>query len=133
MSISLWRESFKSIGDDWINVVTGSIAAVVISVIELIPFGERFRWLPWVTFIIIWSWTWAWAFVRSWTKEHAEVKRLSDLLLGEYITQVRGLQKPNIVWNLAYEEYFIAKMRGDAPLIKQAIDIVRMETTKTRI
>ena len=113
--------------------MTGSIAAVAISVIELIPFGERFRWLPWVTFIIIWSWTWAWAFVRSWTKEHAEVKRLSGLLLREYITQVRGLQKPNIVWNLAYEEYFIAKMRGDAALIKQAIDVVRMETTKTRI
>jgi hypothetical protein len=83
--IAPWRFAFKSLGEEWVGIVTGTIAALVISAAELLPWGKRWPWLPWLTFLVIWSWTWAWTFVRSWNREHQKVSLLArEFVIPEF-------------------------------------------------
>ena len=122
MSILLALKSLKA---DWISVVTSTSLAVVILVLSYVPIGQTHPWVPWLLFVLIWSISWGWTFVRSWNREHSEVERLKSLLLHEYVVQVRGLHKSNIVWNVSHERQLFSEMNGDEALIRQAIQIVK--------
>lgn len=89
MNIPHARLAFKSLAGDWIKIVTGTVAAIVISLAEIAPIGKQHPWLPWVTFIVIWSWTWAWAFVNSWNREHRKVFILAREFLIPELQRIR--------------------------------------------
>lgn len=99
MTIAPWKCAFKSTGDDWIRVVTGSAASVVISVLEIVPIGKKWPWLPWVTFVIIWSWTWAWAFVKSWNREHRNFFVLAREFVFPQLEQARRKAGSNLTFS----------------------------------
>jgi hypothetical protein len=89
MSIAPWRFAFKSIGDDWIKVVTGTVASVVILAISDVPIGKTHPWIPWLIFLVMWSWTWAWAFVKSWNRENRKVVILTREFVFPELQRVR--------------------------------------------
>lgn len=128
MNIAHVRLAFNSLAEDWIKVVTGSAAAVVILGISYLPLGTKHPWIPWSVFVFMWSLTWAWAFVRSWNREHDEVERLKQLLLDEYVAHVVARHKDNIIWNLAHERDLAASISGDQILIQRAIESVKTES-----
>ncbi len=119
-------------GDDWMKVVTGTIAALFISVAEIVPLGRKWSWLPWVTFIVIWSWTWAWAFVRSWTREHEKVERYRVLLIADYVALIGqfrpSLSAAQLLPNEAEMQYYVDHIpHGDPELIREAVRKFRVE------
>jgi hypothetical protein len=64
-------DACRSLKADWILVVTGTGFSVATLAISLLPLGRAHPWVPWLTFVILWSVSWGWAFVRSWNRERA--------------------------------------------------------------
>ncbi len=89
MNITQVRLAFKSLYGDWVNVVTGSGAAIVVLVISYVPLGQSHPWIPWLTFVLIWSYTWGRAFVRSWNREHRKAFILAREFLMPELERVR--------------------------------------------
>jgi hypothetical protein len=75
------RPALRSLKADWIQVVTSTGFSVAALVISYTPLGQSHPWIPWLTFVIMWSVSWAWAFVQSWNREHRKV----FLLIREFV------------------------------------------------
>jgi DNA-binding transcriptional ArsR family regulator len=96
--------AFRALKADWIAIVTGTGFAVATLAISYLPLGRAHRWVPWLTFVVLWSLSWGWAFIRSWNRERAAVEEArsecgeiyAEILL-DYLLE-RSIQGPVITF-----------------------------------
>jgi hypothetical protein len=128
--VDVWL-CLKSLKQEWVRVVTGTLAAVAISVISYVPIGPTHHWIPWMIFLVIWSWTWGWAFARSWIREHERAERYHLLLIDEYVGLIRqqrtSLSAALMIPNEAEMRYYLEHIEGDHELIREAVWKFRAE------
>jgi hypothetical protein len=140
MNIAPWSAAFKSLGEDWIKIVTGSIAAIAILVISFLPVGQSHPLISVVLFFLIWSWTWAWAFVRSWNREHRKVFILAREFALPELWQIKNSAGTAIVFNSEdaeldfYSKRLSVESRGiDKKLLKELIAVMHAHQSPTEI
>ena len=77
MSLAHISNPVRSIGWDWIWVMTSSLLAVALAWYGLLGYTSTHHWVSWLILIF----TLCWAFVRSWNREHAKIL----LLVREFV------------------------------------------------
>jgi hypothetical protein len=125
--------AFKSLKADWIVIVTSTGFSLAILVVSYIPLGKDHPWIPWLTFVIMWSFSWGWAFVRSWNRENRKVFVLCrEFVLPELQRLKHEVSAGQIVFSSEdaeldfYFERVRAASRGiDREFLKQIIAIAK--------
>jgi len=85
MTIAPLFPAFKSLGKDWIYVMTASVLAALLALGNFVRLPDVPHWISWCLFIA----TLCWAFFRSWNREHSKVLILTREFVAAELRTVR--------------------------------------------
>lgn len=97
MNIAYVWGPFKSIGKDWIWVMTASALAALLTTGGVVHYPALPVWASWLIVIISLSW----AFVRSWNREHTKAEKTNSLereLAANKISHLEDLSNDGHFW-----------------------------------